>query len=33
MNGVSNNVAVKQPNYHGTRNGAIAGAADRGQYI
>ena len=27
MNGVSNNVAVKQPNYHGTRKGAITGTA------
>lgn len=33
MNGVSNNVAVKQPNYHGTRNGAIAGAAVGGAYV
>ncbi len=33
MNGVSNNVAVKQPNYHGTRNGAIAGGVAGGAYI
>lgn len=26
MNGVSNNVQVRQPNYHATRNGAVAGA-------
>ena len=30
MNGVSNNVQVRQPNYHATRNGAVAGAVAGG---
>lgn len=30
MNSVSNNVQVRQPNYHATRNGAVAGAVAGG---
>lgn len=33
MNGVSNNMAVKQPNYKATRNGAIAGAVTAGTLL